>query len=131
MVVNWLNTTGNGFTGGIGYQLQFTNISSHACSLQGFPSVTAVTLGDHPIGAPATHNGSAGAIIDVAAGGKAQASWLVADTGNFSASTCKPVMAAGIRVSAPGTRSSDVIPFPFSVCSSSSLSSMSVKTVTH
>jgi hypothetical protein len=129
--VNWLNTTGNGFAGGIGYELQFTNITHHACSMEGFPNVTAVNVAGHRIGAPATHSGSAGSIVDVSAGATVKATWLVTDTANIPVATCQPTTAAGIRVSAPFARTSDVIPFPFSVCSAPGTSSMEVGTVTH
>jgi len=44
-LVEWLNTTGNGAAGSISYKLQFTNLSGHRCTLNGFPFVLGVGLG--------------------------------------------------------------------------------------
>jgi hypothetical protein len=129
-LVNWLNTAGNGYAGGVDYVLQFTNISTHVCFLYGFPGVSAVNLTGHRIGDPATRNGSVSHSVDVAPGATARAQLQVVETGNFPRSTCKPVTAAGLRVYAAGLKSSDVIPFPFSVCSNPHTVSISVGTTT-
>ena len=122
VLVNWLNTSGNGYAGGIGYELQFTNISAHACTLHGFPGVSAVNLVGHRVGVPASRSGSTHPIVTVPAGHTVRAAMTITNTGNFPSTTCKPVTAAGLRVYAPNQTSSDVIPFPFSVCSSRTVS---------
>ena len=126
---SWLNTAANGAAGTIYYELQFTNLSSHECSLHGFPGVSAVNRAGHQIGAPARRSGSSGNAVDLAAGARAKATFGVVETGNFSASACKPVTAFGLRVYAPNQTASDVIPWPFSVCSKSSEISINVATV--
>jgi len=55
---------------------------------------------------------------------------LITATGNFPLPTCRPVTADGLRVYAPGQTASDVIPFPFSVCSSHHTGSLAVQTTT-
>ena len=44
-LVIWLETQGNGALGSIYYNLDFTNLSGHACTLVGYPGVSAVNLG--------------------------------------------------------------------------------------
>jgi hypothetical protein len=129
-LVNWLNTSGNGYAGGVDYELQFTNISPRECSLYGFPGVSAVNLAGHRIGNPATRGGAAGRTVAVAPGATARVQLQVVDTGNFPRSTCRPVTAAGLRVYAAGLRTSDVIPFPVSVCSDPHTVSISVGATT-
>jgi hypothetical protein len=126
---SWLNTTANGAAGTIYYELQLTNLSSHECSLHGFPGVSAVNFAGHQIGAPARRSGASGHAIELAAGATSKVTLGVVETGNFSVSACKPVTAFGLRVYAPNQTASDVIPWPFSVCSKSSEVSINVATV--
>jgi hypothetical protein len=130
-VVSWLNTASDGYAGGIGYELQFTNVSTHECSLFGFPGVSAVDVAGHQIGAAATQDGGVRHTIDVQPGATARATLLVVETGNFPVSACRPVTADGLRVYAPNQTYSDVIPFPFSVCSRSATVSLLIQATTH
>jgi len=41
----------------------------------------------------------------------------IIDVNNFSASACRPVTAAGLRVFPPKRNASKVVPFPFRACS--------------
>jgi hypothetical protein len=125
---SWLNTNGNGAAGTIYYDLQFTNLSAQTCSLDGFPGVSAVNIGGHQIGGAATRNGSRHK-INVRPGATVEATLGVVETGNFSGGDCKPVTAFGLRVYAPNQRSSDIIPWPFSVCSKSSTISINIQSV--
>jgi len=129
-IVSWLNTAGNGYAGGVGYELQFTNVSTHTCSLTGFPGVSAVNFFGHQIGLAATRSGSAGHAVTIRPGATARAAVLITATGNFPLPTCRPVTADGLLVYAPGQTASDVIPFPFSVCSSHHTGSLAVQTTT-
>lgn len=129
-VVSWLNTSGNGYAGGIGYELEFTNVSAHACTLYGFPGVSAVTRAGHQLGGAATRNGPRTRAVVVKPGRTARALLQVTFTGNFTPSACKPVTAFGLRVYAAGAFGSDVIPFPFSVCSTPHPISISVQSTT-
>jgi hypothetical protein len=130
-VVSWLNTTGNGYAGGVGWELQFTNVSTHECSLSGFPGVSAVNFSGHQIGGAATRDGGASHTIDVRAGATARATFLAVETGNYPASLCRPVTADGLRVYAPNQTHSDVIPFPISVCSKPGTVSIRIQSMTH
>ena len=53
-LVAWLpNGEGNGAAGGIFYSLSLTNISGHACTVFGFPGVSAVNTNGRRLGRPA------------------------------------------------------------------------------
>jgi len=115
-MVTWLNTQGNGAAGTIFYTLNFTNLSTSACTLRGYPGVSAVSLRGHQIG-------SAGGrltvkpvrTITVRSGDTAHANLGIVEAGNFSG--CSQMTAAGVRVFAPNQARSQTDPFPFQACS--------------
>jgi hypothetical protein len=117
---DWLDTSGSAAAGTTFYHLEFTNLSGHACTLQGFPFVFAVSLSGHQIGNRAVVNPAFPAKTVTVGNGKTIHAVLgIVDTGNFPASACKPVTAAGLEVFAP-TGINEVgitVPFPFSACS--------------
>src|SRR5580704_9196404 len=51
-LVIWLTRDGVA-AGSVFYTLNFTNLSGHACRLDGHPGVSAVTLGGRQVGSPA------------------------------------------------------------------------------
>jgi hypothetical protein len=117
---DWLDTNGNGAAGTIFYHLRFTNLSGHACTLQGFPFVFAVNLSGHQVGNRAVFNHAFPASPVTVGNGKTVHAVLgIVETGNFSASACKPVTAAGLKVFAPTgiNEAGRIVPFPFSACS--------------
>ena len=117
---DWLDTNGSGAAGTIFYHLEFTNLSGHACTLQGFPFVFAVNLSGHQIGNRAVFNHAFPATMATVGNGKTIHAVLgIVNTGNFATSACKPLTAAGLEVFAP-TGINEVgrtVPFPFSACS--------------
>jgi Protein of unknown function (DUF4232) len=117
---DWLDTSGGVTAGTVFYHLEFTNLSGHACTLEGFPFVFAVNLSGHQIGNDAVLNHAFPAKSVTVANGKTIHALLgIVDTGNFPKSACKPVTAAGLKVYAP-TGINEVgrtVPFPFSACS--------------
>jgi hypothetical protein len=117
---DWLDTNGGAALGTSVYHLEFTNLSGHACTLQGFPFAFAVNLAGHQIGNDAVFNHTFAAnAVTVGNGKTIHAVLQIVNTGNFRASVCKPVTAAGLKVFAP-TGINEVgrtVPFPFSVCS--------------
>ena len=128
-LVNWLDTDANGTAGTIFYELQFTNLGT-TCTLHGYPGVSAVSLSGKQIGSPAKRvTGIKAKTVTVKQGATVKAALGIEDTGAFSPSQCKPVTAAGLRVFAPNGTSAQVIPFPFSVCSASSSSSLTIRPV--
>jgi hypothetical protein len=136
-LVIWLDTTGNGAAGSFYYDLEFTNLSGHACTLTGYPGVSGVDLTGHQLGSAGIRNPQhkpavitlASATTTNTAGTMATVVLRITDVGNYPTSTCKPVTAAGLRVYAPGQTASTSIPFPFGACSRSGPTYLSVEAV--
>lgn len=128
----WLNTSASGTAGSDYYIVNFTNLSSHSCTLGGYPGVSSVTLSTSQLGSAAARDtahaaklftlvSAQGASGLAAANTKNSATAIlqITDVGNFSASKCGPVTAAGLRVYPPGQTSAKVIPYPFVACAKS------------
>lgn len=116
-LVIWLNTNGSGTAGSTFYHLEFTNLSGHRCTLNGFPFVRAIDLRRHRLGSRAAFEHRTPHAVTIGRGKTARAILQIVDAGNFPASACHPVTAAGLRVYPPNQTRSKVIPFPFSACS--------------
>jgi Protein of unknown function (DUF4232) len=117
-LVVWLNTTANGAAGSISYQMEFTNLSGHRCTLNGFPFVFAVGLEGHQIGRRASFDRSQPPqTVTIRAGRTATAVLKIEEVGDFSPSACGPRTAAGFRVFPPNQTRAKTIPFPFAACS--------------
>jgi hypothetical protein len=116
----WLLDEGGGTAGGVYYKLEFTNLSGHACTLGGYPGVSAVTLADRQIGRAASRE-VAGTphTVTLPNGASAIAILRVTDAGDFPPSRCHATTAAGVRVYPPGETLSRFVPFPFQMCASS------------
>ena len=119
-LVVWIDTTGNGTAGSIYYKLEFTNQSGHACSLYGFPGVSAVNLAGHRLGSPGGRTTTTRPrVITLANGATATANLQVTEAGNYPSSVCRMTNAAGVRVYPPNQRAAKIVPFPFQACSRS------------
>lgn len=119
-LVVWINTQPNGTAGTIFYTLNFTNLSGHACTLRGFPGVSAVNLRGKTLGRAAGREpGQKVRTVTLTAGHTAHAVLGIVDVGALSTTTCPPTTAAGLRVFPPNQRASKVIPFPFAACGGS------------
>jgi Protein of unknown function (DUF4232) len=86
----WLGQPGNGFAGGVVFQLEITNTGRRACALRGVPRVAAVRSG-HLVGAPAP--GPAGPQVTLQPGATAH---VPLDVGDFGAVCAHPVTASVI-----------------------------------
>src|SRR5271156_936609 len=62
-LVIWLDTQGDGTAGSIYYNLEFTNLSGQACTLNGFPFVSGVTLAGKPLGSSASFTSSTPQVV--------------------------------------------------------------------
>ena len=114
-LVVWL-TPGGGYAGGYGYTLEFTNLSGHACTLRGYPGVSAVSLSGLQLGSPAGRETLKKPMVRLAKGATATAVLLIGDAGNYG-NRCFPLTtAAGLRVYPPNQTRSKVIPYPFTAC---------------
>jgi len=115
-----LNTSGNGAAGSVYYTLKFTNTSGHACALAGYPGVSGVNSSGAQLGSAAGRNATIPAsTVTLASGATATSTLQITDVGNFTASTCSPTTAAGLRVFAPGQTASTRITFAFQACAKS------------
>jgi len=118
LVIWFAPQVGGGYAGGYYYNINFTNLSGHACTLRGYPGVSAVSLTGHQIGSPAgwgINPGTKVHTITLAEGATARAQLNVGDPGKWS--QCSPFpTAAGLRVYPPGQRASKVVPYPLGAC---------------
>jgi hypothetical protein len=131
-LVVWLDTQGNGAAGSIFYTLEFTNLSGHACTLAGYPGVSAVSLAGHQLGSAASRDTShTPHTVTLASGATATSTLRIVEAGNFPNTACHEVTAAGLRVFPPNLTTSKVVPFPFSACSSTGPVYLTVRAVQH
>jgi hypothetical protein len=129
-LVIWLNTQGNGTAGSIYYNLEFTNLSGQACTLNGFPYINGVNLAGQPPGSSASFSHATPQVVTLAKGATVKAVLQIVDTSNFPPSSCKPVTAAGLQVFPPNQTRSKTVPFPFSACSGKGPAYLIVQPVT-
>lgn len=114
----WLNSEGSGAAGSVYYKLEFTNLSGAACSISGYPGVSATNLRGGKLGRAAVREtGQPPGLVTLAAGTTATATLRIVDAGDFPSASCHAVTAAGLRVFPPGLKSSRLVPFPFKRCS--------------
>ncbi len=89
------------------------------CTLSGYPRVAGVDLAGRRLGGAATRFVSHRSPVTLANRSTASFILQITEVGNFPASACRQVTAAGLRVVLPSQRASKVIPFPFQACSRS------------
>jgi hypothetical protein len=129
----WLNTQGSGAAGSSYYNLNFTNLSAHACTMRGYPVVSGVTQTGIQLGSAASRNAQHAPALVTLTSAKTASGFndntprstatvilQITMAENFPASACGPVTAAGLRVYPPGQKESTVVPFPFVACANSS-----------
>ena len=117
-LVVWLDTAAGHAAGSSYYKLEFTNLSGHTCTLQGFAGVSATGLAGHQLGhAAARIRTGAPRQIRLSNKATAVAALQLVNVHNFSPSACHPVVAAALRVYPPNQTVSRLVPFPFSACS--------------
>lgn len=104
---------GGGTAGSTYYPLEFTNISHHACTLNGYPGVSAYGNSGGQVGPAATRNGQHHGTVTLAAGATAHAILRVEDWGAVCSAK---VNAAGLKVYPPGVRKAEPVPFAFGAC---------------
>ncbi|MFZ0040463.1 MAG: DUF4232 domain-containing protein [Solirubrobacteraceae bacterium] len=116
----------NGAAGTTFYPLKFVNQTKTTCTLRGYPGVSAVTSSGKQIGNPASPVQSKFGTVALAPGTQQSASIGIVETGNFSASQCQPVTAAGLKVFPPNQGKSVTLKQSFSTCSSTTTTSLRV-----
>jgi hypothetical protein len=117
-LVVWLTDSPGGAAAGTDYfDLEFTNLSRHTCTVTGYPGVSAVNLAGQQVGSPAGRNPQHSAVpITLANGASANVVLGIVDVGNFPSSRCHSMIAAGLRVYPPNQTASRIVPFPFGAC---------------
>jgi hypothetical protein len=129
-LVIWLDTQGDAAAGSRYYQLEFTNLSGHVCTLRGYPGASAVDLRGHQLGNAASRNPARPRrLVTLANGATATTVLQVAEARNFPRSVCRPSTAAGLRVYPPDQTASKLVPFPFLACSRSGPGFLSIQPV--
>jgi hypothetical protein len=110
---------GNGAAGSIYFPLQFTNLSRHACSLHGFPGVSAIDRSGHQLGSPASWDHvSVPRTVVLGAGATAHAVFRWSDVAVTTEPGCHPTFSATeLRIYPPNQRSSTNAAFDLEVCS--------------
>jgi len=113
----WLGIPAEGASGSNYYQLELSNISRHACTLTGFPGVSAVAPGGHQLGRPAARDHfDPTRQVTLAPDATAHAVLRIVDTAFFSRSACHPENAIALRVYPPNDTGSLNVDFSFSAC---------------
>ncbi len=141
----WLGlaqTTGAGPATGTGdrlkpgetyYTLEFTNVSARACSLYGYPEVSAYAGGQASgtqIGSAAAHDTSVRPQpVTLAPGQTAHSVLRVASTKTFRPTACVGVTALELRVTLPDQVRPAFVPINVSACSRKGLEFMSVQAI--
>jgi Protein of unknown function (DUF4232) len=122
---------GGGTAGSVYYRIEFTNLSTATCTVNGYPKVNAVDLKGHRIGAFATHEtGGAAKPVTLAPGQSAAAQLRIVDALNFPADKCKATTVAGLRVGVPGGPGNKIAPLAFETCVRASSKTLAVAPVT-
>jgi hypothetical protein len=104
------------------YPVDFTNTSTSACGMYGYPGISFVTAGSSAgtqIGAAAQENPAFGKLtVRLAPGGVAHAWLQVATAGNYPASTCQPQTVDWLKVFPPDQTAAIYVSHSFDACAS-------------
>ncbi|MFF7351361.1 DUF4232 domain-containing protein [Streptomyces filipinensis] len=103
-----------GAAGSLYWAIQFTNTSTTACALRGYPGVSALDTSHHQIGPAATHSGSSYGTVTLAPAHSASA---IARTTNGPVGGPCLRTASYLRIYPPGSRSAALVPAPWKTCS--------------
>jgi hypothetical protein len=118
---------GNGAAGTIRYPLEFTNISGHACSLFGYPGVSAISGTGKQLGSPAGWGSLSGARrVVLAPGATAHTILAIHDVLAYTERACDPAETVELRIYLPDQRLATYVPFSFEACSRPGIVYMSI-----
>jgi hypothetical protein len=114
----------NGAAGSTYYPLNFTNTSTKACQMYGYPGVSFVTAGTgtaRQIGAAALRSTAFAKVAVRLAPGRSAHAWLkVTVAANYPVSACDPVTAHWLKVYPPEETVAGYVSQTFSACDSAS-----------
>jgi Protein of unknown function (DUF4232) len=119
---------GNGAAGSIYFPLQFTNLTRHACSMRGFPGVSAVNRLGRELGSPASREyTSVPRTVVLAPGATVHAILRWSDVAVTTEPGCDPTYsAAQLRIYPPGQYQATYTMFSLEVCSHPGANYMSI-----
>ena len=125
----WLGIPGDGTAGSTFFQLELSNTSGRACTLYGFPGVSAIGPGGHQLGrAAARDHADPVRLVTLRRGATAHVLLRIVDVANFPAASCDPASAVALRVYPPNDRRSVEVPFSFQACRKSGPVFLDVRT---
>jgi hypothetical protein len=111
------------------YTLEFRNVSSRPCVMDGYPVVSAYT-GARQIGSPAAQDKSIRpSTVTLAPGATAHAVLHYTATSRFDPAACRQVTATGLRVSPPQQVIPVMVPWSVQACSRKGPAFLSVQAV--
>ncbi len=110
---------GNGAAGTIYYPLEFTNLSKHACSMHGYPGVSAIARNGNQLGSPAGWGSRVAArTVVLAPGATAHTILQYSDVEVSTAPGCDPVYTAVVlRIYPPNQYGATNAMFSLEACS--------------
>jgi hypothetical protein len=119
--------------GGTSYTLEFTNVSARACSMYGYPEVSAYAggqAGGTQIGSAAAHDTSIRPHpVMLAPGQTAHSVLRVTSTGTFQPTACAQVTAPELRVLVPDQVRPAFVPIRLPACSKKGPEFLSVQAI--
>jgi Protein of unknown function (DUF4232) len=113
----WLGVPGSGAAGSTYYELEMSNVSGQACTLYGYPGVSALSSGNQDGSAAGRTASHPSTLVLLEPGATAHAILQITNVSNFPPSSCQPVTANTVRVYAPGDYYSLSFPFSVAACS--------------
>jgi Protein of unknown function (DUF4232) len=126
-------TTGpsEGAAGSTYLSIRFTNTSSAACTLYGYPGVSLVGGSSNAqVGAAATRRSTAPAsVVSLEPGQTGSALLRVVQALNFPQATCSPTATTSLRVYPPSETVSVLLPFKSTGCTDSSVNLLTIDVV--
>lgn len=128
LAVGIVTPQGNGAAGSFYESLTFRNTGSAACTLAGFPGVSAFGSGKQ-LGSPARRSTVMARPVILAPGATARAQLQINDVGVFSPGKCGPAQADGLRVFPPNAFTPKDVKLSFQACSRKGAIYMSVSPV--
>jgi len=116
-LTSWMGVPGDAAAGSSYYQLEISNVSGHACTLFGFPGVSALGSGGKQLGSPAGRDHShPGSTVTLQPHQTAHVILQITEVANFPTASCHPATADALRVFAPGDFAAMKFPFSFKAC---------------
>jgi hypothetical protein len=98
-LLTWFSPQGNGYAGGAGYVIEFSNIGTTACTVRGYPTVT-LTENGRQVGLASRNDPSVPVrTVALLPGQTAHVVLLITDAGAL----CRPSPTNGLAVRAPGS----------------------------